>query len=206
MCLGGAGAGQAAKAEQRARQEAADRENRIKEGQTKIDAAFSQYNQPYYDSYAKSITDVQRPQLDDQYGDARGQLTAALADRGMLESTVGAQEFGKFGKIYADKAAEIAAGARDAAFGLRGKVEGQKSDLYALNRASADPQGISTQAIGSATALAAPGAASPIGEVFTGALNPWLAYQYAKQNSPGPAYKSSTGSTASGAGSGRVVR
>ena len=207
MCLGGGGnaSRQAAESEQRARDEAAAREARIQEGQGKIDAAFAQYDQPYYDTYAKSITDLQRPQLDDQYGGARANLTAALADRGMLESTVGAQEFGKFGKIYADKAAEIAAQARDASLGLKGKIESQKSDLYALNRASADPSAISTQAIGQATALAAPSAVSPIGAVFEGALAPWQAFQYARQNSAGPAYRSSA-PVASGAGSGKIVR
>lgn len=206
MCFGGGSdaARSAAEAEERARREAAEREARIAEGQTKIDDAFGQYDNSYYDNYSKSIEDYQRPDLDRQYGEAQGKVTAGLARRGMLESTHGAQEFGNLGRVYADNAALIANQAEDASSGLRTRVENQKSDLYALNRASADPAGISAQAIGQATALAAPAAMSPIGAVFEGALAPYLAYRTARTNSPGAPYRSSA-PRAAGSGSGRVV-
>ena len=206
MCFGGGSgaADQATQAEARARQEADAREKKIAKGQKSIDTAFGQYNDAYYDDYAGDIEGYQRPDLDQQFSDARGKTTADLAARGMLESTAGAQRFGKIGKVYADNAALISNQAQDAANKLRGSVENQKSDLYALNRASADPAGISAQAIGSATALAAPAAVTPIGAVFEGALAPYVAYQTARRNSAGPGYRSSA-PTASGYGSGRVV-
>ena len=79
MCGGGSSkkaAQQAEAAEQRARQEAADREARIQQGQANIDRAFGQYNDDYYDQYAKSIEGYQRPQIDEQYGEATGKVTA----------------------------------------------------------------------------------------------------------------------------------
>lgn len=206
MCFGGgSSAGEAAAAEARARQEAEEREARIAQGQTAIDTAFEQYNDNYYGDYARSIEDYQRPELDRQFGDARGKATAGLAARGMLESTHGAQEFGNLGRIYADNAALIANQAQDASANLRGRVENQRSDLYALNRASADPAGISAQAIGSATALAAPPSLSPIGAVFEGALAPYVAYRTSRINSAGTPYRTGAPS-ASGTGSSRVVR
>lgn len=206
MCLGGSSKAekQAKQAEDRARQEAADREARITQGQKNIDTAFGQYDTPYYDSYAKSIEDYQRPQLDDQYKDASSKALVSLAGRGMLDSTFGAQSLGKIGQVYQDNAALIANQAKDQALGLRGKVENQKSDLYALNRSAADPKGINAQAIGAATALAAPSATSPIGAVFEGALAPFIQFQSAKMNSAGAPYRSPT-SVASGAGTSRTV-
>lgn len=206
MCLGGGSnaAGQAAEAEARAREEAAARERKITRGQQNIDKAFEQYNDAYYDDYAANIEGYQRPDLDQQFTDARGKATASLASRGMLESTAGAQGLGRIGKVYADNAALIANQAQDAANALRGNVENQKSNLYALNRASADPKGINAQAIGAATALAAPAAVTPIGAIFEGALAPYLAYQSAKRNSVGSGYRSSA-PVASGYGSSRAV-
>lgn len=205
MCVGSGASKQAKKTEERLKQEEADREARIKQGQEFIDTAFQQYNQPYYDTYAKSIVDYQQPQLQEQYDRARGSLTAHLAGRGMLESTVGAQEFGNIGKVFADNSAQIANQARDAAMSLKGKVENQKSDLYALNSSAADPQGISTQAIAQATTLAAPSSISPIGDVFSAALAPYIYYNQAKMNSAGTPYQSKA-PVAVGAGSSRNVR
>ena len=185
MCGGGRARREAAAAEARARQEAADREAKIKQGQAAIDTAFGQYDQPYYDRYAKSIVDTQQPELDRQSQAASGKLSAALADRGMLESTVGAQQFGDVGRVYADNSTQIANQAADAAKGLQAKVEGQKSNLYALNQSAADPQGINAQAIGAATAIAAPSSVSPIGDVFSGVIGPYVAFQNARQNSAG---------------------
>ncbi len=207
MCGGGSSkkaAQQAEAAEQRARQEAADREARIQQGQANIDRAFGQYNDGYYDQYAKSIEGYQRPQIDEQYGEATGKVTAALAGRGMLESTHGAQETGKLGRIYLDNVARINSEAQDASKDLRARVENQKGDLYALNRASADPSGINAQAIGQATALAAPSAVSPIGAIFEGALLPYLTYQTAKRNSAGTGYRSSA-PVATGSGTARNI-
>lgn len=205
MCGGGgSAAAEARAADARAKQEAADREARIKQGQAAIDTAFGQYNQPYYDKYSKSIVDYQQPELDRQSGLAGGKLAAALAAKGMLESTVGAQQFGDIGRVYADQSAQITNQAADSAKALQAKVEGQKSNLYALNQASADPASINAQAIGSSTAIAAPTATSPIGDVFSGTLAPYLAFQNAKLNSPGQPYRSQA-PVATGAGSSRNV-
>lgn len=206
MCGGGSSkaAEQSQAAEERARREAAEREARIHQGQGNIDRAFGQYDDAYYGKYAKSIEGYQRPQLDEQYGDATGKMTAALADRGMLESTHGAQETGKLGRIYLDTVARINSESKDAAKDLRARVENQKGDLYALNRASADPSGINAQAIGQATALAAPGAVSPLGAIFEGALLPYLTYQTAKRNSAGQPYRSSA-PVATGSGTARNI-
>ena len=161
-------------------------------------------NDDYYNNYASTITDYQQPQLEDQFGEVRGKLIAALTQRGMLASTEGARQLTNLEKSYADQTATTAAEAQDAATELRGRVENQRSDLYALNQASADPAAASPQAIGQATALAAPESISPVARVFDGFLEPLTAYRTASNNSP-TTTRTSTARTASGAGSSRTV-
>ena len=53
---------------------------------------------------------------------------------------------------------------------LRQQIEGQKSDLYSLNSASADPDGISARAAAQAQTLVAPQSFSPLANVFSDVL------------------------------------
>lgn len=191
--------------EKLALQQQQDRERRIGEGRTKIDEAFAQYDPSYYDRYKESITGAQMPQLESQFGDARGQLLAALAERGMLESTNGAQQVGKLQEVFTRTQTDLANEAGNAARDLQSQVEKQKSDLYALNEASADPSSVSAQAAGAARAVAAPSAVSDIGRVFDAVLQPLLAYQGAAANSATRRTRGATTPVASGAGSSRNV-
>lgn len=207
MCLGGGGSGaeDARKAREQAEAQAAEREARILEGQSAIESAFAQFDQPYFDQYSRSIVDYQRPQIQDQFNDVSGKLTAALAGRGMLESTAGANQLSRLGGAFADESARIENEAANAAQQLRGNVENQRSDLFTLNLASADPQAVSASAIGNATALAAPAPTTAVGRVFDGFLQPVQAYRSA-YNYAAPAPRGSSAPVASGGGSGRVVR
>jgi hypothetical protein len=48
---------------------------------------------------------------------------------------------------------------------------------------------MNARAVGEATALVAPPPLSPLAQMFTAALSPFLAYQSASQGKPGPAYQ-----------------
>jgi hypothetical protein len=205
MCNGG-GSNYAQEAEERARQEAADREARIKAGQENIDTAFSQFDDPYFAGFSDSIVNYQKPQVDRQYNQVRGGLTAALADRGMLQSTFGANQLADLTRAFADQNATVQNDALDKAKSLRADVEKQKGDLYALNLASADPQAINAQAIGSATTLTAPKSISDIGRVFDSFLEPVVAYRTARANAAPAPYRSPAAEPVNTSGSGRIVR
>ncbi len=178
------------------------RQHDVDLGKIGIDKAFSGFGDSYYGGYRNDYTGYYNPQLDRQYGRAVDKTTANLAERGILESSVGAQKFADLAKQNADARTNIANEALDASNKLRGQVENAKSSLYSLNEASADPQAINAQAIGQATSLVAPPTYSPLGEVFASALNSLSNYAQARNNRPTKSYQSPY---ATGFGSGRVV-
>lgn len=178
------------------------RQHDVNLGKIGIDKAFAGFGDDYYGGYRNDFTSYYNPQLDLQYGRAVDKTTANLAERGMLESSVGAQKFADLSRQNAEARTNIANEALDASNKLRGQVENAKSSLYSLNEASADPQAINAQAIGQATALVAPPTYSPLGEVFASALNSLSSYSQARNNRPTRTY---TSPYATGFGSGRVV-
>ena len=189
MCFSSGDGGSAAYAREQDAKMQADEEKRqadIKTGQGKIDTAFNQFDTPYYDKFKSTYTGYYNPQIADQYAEARGKLTAALAGRGTLESTIGANALGRVDKQKADAEAQIGNQSADAAAGLRGQVENTKTNLYNINRAAADPEGISARATGEATALVAPQAFSPLGQVFANAVQPFLAFNKVDSTSMNP--------------------
>lgn len=206
MCFGSNDAAkQAKKQQEELERKEAERQAKIAEGKTAIDTAFSQFDDDYYGGYKGAYLDYYLPQLDSQFTDANAKLVAALAGRGTLESTPGFNAVGKLTENYNQQRTGIANEAENAANQLQSTVENNKSDLYALNLSAADPEAMNTLAQGQATALVAPPTLSPLSQVFASALQPYLNYQSAAQNSPGAPYQSSI-TTASGGGSGRVIR
>ena len=179
------------------------RQNDINLGRIGIDKSFSKFNDDYYKGYQKDYTDFYNPQLDRQFGEVVDKTTAALAGRGMLESTVGGNAFGDLTRQQTEARTNIANEGVDASNKLRGSVENAKSSLYSLNEASANPQAVNAQAVGQASALVAPPTYDPLGQVFASAIGTLGNYQQAKQNTPTKSYKSPY---ASGYGSGKVVR
>ncbi|MER9685913.1 hypothetical protein [Mesorhizobium sp. M0139] len=179
------------------------RQNDVGLGKIGIDKAFTKFGDSYYNGYKSDYNNYYDPQLDRQYKEAVGKTTAALADRGVLDSSIGANNFGDLARQNAEAKTNIANEGLDAANKLRGTVENAKSSLYSLNEASADPQAINAQAIGQATSLVAPPQYSPLGQVFANALQSVSAYQQAKNNAPTAQYKTPY---ASGAGSSTVIR
>jgi hypothetical protein len=207
--MGGGGAAQRSEArarqtEKKIKKDEKARQRSIRDGQDRIDRAFASYDDDYYNGFKQDYLDYYTPQIDREYKDTRGKLFTGLLERGMGESTVGA---GKLADLQrqADEARTNAANqATDAANELRGRVEGEKTNLYTLNLASADPQAINSRALASATSLAAPQAYSPIGQIFANALQPIAYGVNAYQNRSAAPYQSPF-RTPSGSGSGKVV-
>ena len=164
----------------------AERQGKIKQGQAGIDTAFGQFDEPYYGKYREAYTGNYNPQVADQYEQNRDKLTAVLAGRGMLESTVGADALGRLDKTRKDTEAQIGNSAVDASNQLKGQVENTKTNLYSLNSSAADPEGIAARATGEATALTAPQAYTPLAQVFAGAMQPWLQFARTDATSPQP--------------------
>ncbi len=181
-----------------------NRQQDVTTGRGKIDKAFTQFDDKYYNDYGQKYLDYYTPQLNDQYAQARGKLTAVLAGKGMGASTVGIGEQGRLTTTKDTAATTIANQAQDAKNTLKSNVEKSKSDLYSLNESAADPASINNRAIGEATALVAPPAFSPIGQVFSNFLGNVVGGSQGATNPYYKPYQSPSFSGASGKGSGAV--
>lgn len=178
MCFGGGGSasGIAARQAERVRTQEEHRKKRIEVGQKRIDERFSQFNPAYYDKFKQTYTGFYNPQIADQYEQSADKMTAALADRGVLESTTGANQFALLNKTRDDATTQVASQGVDAANNIKKQVEDTKTNLYSINQSTADPKGINAQALSQAGSIAAPTSFSPIGQVFASVMNPLTMY------------------------------
>lgn len=181
------------------------RQHAIGLGKVSIDKRFTKFDPGYYKGYRDDYRGYYDPQVKKQFNETGDKLTATLADRGMLESSVGNSANTKLRSEYGDAKQNIANEALDASNKLRSQVEQSKSNLYSINEASADPMGVNAQAVGASTALVAPPQYSPLGQIFASALQPFANYAQSAGTSPSRQYNSQF-NFAGGTGSGRVVR
>ncbi len=183
-----------------------ERQRDITLGKRSIDSAFGRFDDDYYNRFKTDRQGFYGPQLNDQFSTARGRLVSALHGRGILESTVGARKISDLNQQRDETSVNIANETQDEANKLRQTVQSSKTNLYGLNAASADPQAINAQAQGQATAIVAPTAFSPLGQVFSSALQPFVNYNNAYQNLPASPYQGFGSNLASGQGSGFTVK
>ena len=188
--------------EARTKAEEEDRQNRVWAGQGQIDTAFGNFNDQYFDEYKDKYTGYYTPQIDEQFGQAKTNLGYDLASKGLTQSSIGAKLFGDLQKKYDDTKLQVAGQAQDSARTVRGGMETSRNDLYALNNSSADPAAISNRALASASALTAPVAFQPLGDVFGAALGAAATALKADSTSLNPQFSGSslfgTGSKSSG--------
>lgn len=155
----------------------------ITQGQNNIDQAFSQFTPDYYSGVTKAYEDAYDPQLADQYGIAKDQLTAALAGNGMGQSSVGNNAQAQLFKTNASQQAQIADQGVDAANSLKTTVNNTEDNLSAMNAAAANPSLAATNAQAQAGAMVAPQAYPTLGNVFASALSPIAGAVKANQTS-----------------------
>lgn len=149
-----------------ARQEEAARQARIAAGQSGIDEAFMGFNDDFFNDYGSQYTGYYAPQLDDQYKDAVKRLTLQLAQTGNLTGSVGAQQLADLQKFYDTQKTSIANQSQSAIQALRSNIDSRKSQLYADNRAAADPGSAAAAAASAAQALQPTAPSSPLASVF----------------------------------------
>lgn len=151
---------------QLAQQQEAQRQARIAQGQTAIDQAFGGFDDNFYNKYQTDYTGYYTPQLDDQYTDATKKLTLQLAQTGNLTGSTGATQLSKLKQHYDTQKLAMTNQALDAVNQLRGSIDQRKSQIYADNRASADPGNAASAAASAVQALQPTAPTSPLANVF----------------------------------------
>lgn len=184
-----------------ARQEEAARQARISQGQQGIDQAFSGFDDPFYQGYQNQYLDYYNPQLNDQYSEAVKRLTLQLAQTGNLTGSTGASQLADLKKYYDTQKMSVTNQALDAVNTLRGNIDAKKSQLYADNRAAADPGSAASAAASAAQYLQPTAPTSPLANVFGdffGNLGNVAAIQNARKLSEGIGVQSFNGGRKSG--------
>lgn len=199
MCFdtgGDGGAGAARKREE-------ERQKRVKEGATAIENEFSQFDDPFFDTRRQAQMDYERPQIDDQYKDALGELAFALSRSGLRNSSVGATRRAKGAKDYNFQLQESAARGERSASDARSAINKAKQELLTNNMAIADPTAAANAAISAAEANTALPKYEPLMDLFAD-LTEGLATQADLERRGKSRYQSGLFSPSYG-GSGRTV-
>lgn len=125
------------------------------------------FNDDFFNSLSQSYTDYARPQIDKMAGDARKQLTFALARNGTLDSSVRGEKNAEIQRQYDIGLQDITDKGRQFATDARTNVERARADLISMLQATGDAQGASNAALSRAAILSEPPAYSPLGQLFT---------------------------------------
>lgn len=203
MCFGGGGSDKAEKQAKKAANAAAAaeaaRKKAITEGRGRIDQEFSKFDEPYFQQVGDAYTGYYNPQLDDQYEKARENLIYRFARQGITGSSAEAETQGDARTEMQRKRAQIASQAQDRVAQARGDVERNKSDLYTLNQAAADPDAVASMSASRAASIQPMQNLNPLENVFSAFLNSPatgnLAYQYAANRPISPTVFSPSGSS-----------
>lgn len=151
-----------------ARMQEQERQDRVRGGTAEINRIFGdQFTDDFYKKRTDAFIDYSKPQLDDQFGDARKQLTYALARSGNLESSTRAEKEADLQKEYDNNDRAITDKAVAYGNETRNNVEAARADLIKMLNTSGDASGAANSAISRASTLSAPDAFSPLGPMFS---------------------------------------
>lgn len=150
-----------------ARADSDARTARISQGKQDINSAFSGFNDDYFNQLSKSYIDYAKPQLDDQYDQAKKNITYALARKGTLNSSIAGDQTALLDKQYATNETGLQGTAADYANSAQRDVIANKNDVTNQLVSTGDADTARTAALSAAKAVAAPPSFSPLSNLFT---------------------------------------
>lgn len=152
---------------EKARQEEQARQQRVRDGTTRVNSIFDkQFNEPYFEGRKQAYINYANPQLEQQRGEAEKELTFALARSGLLDSSVRGQKAGELQRTYDLNKQQIADQALSYSGEAKSAVEDARANLINTLNATGDAEGAASSAINRASALSKPAAFSPLSQLF----------------------------------------
>jgi hypothetical protein len=163
---GGGGGGDGGAGQARADEQA--RQAKIREGTTRVNSIFdSQFNDDFFGRRQQSYLDYATPQLNDQYADARKQLTFALDRSGTLDSSVRAAKEAELQKLYDTNRRSVADEALGYGTKSKSSIEDARANLIQTLNSTADTEGAVNAAINRSKVLSQEEAYRPLGQLFS---------------------------------------
>lgn len=127
------------------------------------------FDDAFYKRYHDDFMGYYQPQLDKQFGDARNELTYALARAGTLNSSMGLEKAADVKGEYDTQQGAINSQATNAVNKLKGTIGNEKSALYSELEATGDSARAANEATSKTRVLAASTPEyNPLGDIFTG--------------------------------------
>jgi hypothetical protein len=165
-----------------------------------IDQQFGQFDDNYYNNLVKSYQDVNDPAVKTAAANARDQLVASLAGRGLAGSSVSAQKLSDVDQTTNKALGDISSQGADLANTLRGRVATTRGNLAQQALTAEDPASLGTLANANATALARSGVSqagipspsvtpvagstqTPVSSLFASLVQPFQTAALANMNS-----------------------
>lgn len=142
------------------------RQSRINEGVKQLDSDFGGFNEDFYNKAKNRYVSYNEPQLMQQYGNTRNNLTYALARSGLLHSGSANTRNQSLQNELAVQQDRVGNQAQDFSNQIRGRVAEQKGNLVGQLQQSADPSAIQSESAAATSALRAPSVIQPIGNLF----------------------------------------
>lgn len=196
--------------QRRARSQEEQRQARIEEGLGRIRSIFDGGGEyagvaPVLDQRKAAMEGYYMPQLEQQFGDAKNNLTFALSRAGLLNSSAAGEKQADLVESYGLERGNVLANiARDQA-STKSNINQQRSAIEAALRASGDQSAAADQALQSAATFSQDQPnLSPLGPLFFGISEAVGARQRGQQVAE--IRRAATPAPLSGSGSARVVR
>lgn len=152
-----------------ARRREQERQARIRQGTQQVDQQFSRFDDSFYGDRRDAFMGYYQPQIEDQFEDAREQLTFALARSGNLRGSAAADRQTRLGQDYELQRASIVSRADEDVQRQKDRIAGEKSSLISQLNATGDADRISNEALQRTRVIAQDQPAyDPLGDIFAG--------------------------------------
>lgn len=144
-----------------------------------INNAFSGFGPAFFNKAGQAYSNWALPQVGTQYQQTKNQLLDKLAGQGILNSSAAGQADNALSGALNTAQQGVANNALGQEQQLQQQVGNEKSNLYAQAQTATNPSALGQQALEQASQISAPSTFAPLGQLFTGFGNQYLAGQNA---------------------------